>query len=364
MATLTPWEHNSTGAEEALAAVAAFAAELDANPRFPTDAFEALRDAGLTALNVPGPDGTRTISHADEWGAVRAVARADGSVGRIFDGHLNAVERLGLGAPDPLRGRELAAVAAGELLLGLWGADPAPGEGPPARLVSRGPTGAVVSGVKTFCSGAGGVQRALVLVRGKAAGPPLLAYVDLSRGVEIDRDWYRAAGMRASESHRVVFDGARVLAVLGGPGELSREPWFGRDAIRTAASWAGVADSAADSALSLLSQRENRTPLESLAAGRIAGAQATIDALLERAARRAEDAPGESQLEESVLLRAQISDASGRLLDEATRACGSRPLVTASALDRARRDLGVFLLQHRLDPLLARVGGRLLDERG
>ncbi len=222
----------------------------------------------------------------------------------------------------------------------------------------------MVSGVKTFCSGAGGVHRALVLVRGKEPGPPLLAYVDLSRGVEIDREWYRASGMRASESHRVVFDGARVLAVLGGPGELSREPWFGRDAIRTASSWAGVADSASESALALLSQREKRTALEAVAAGRIAGEMATIDALMERAARRADEAPGESQLDESILLRAQISDAAGRLLDEAARACGSRPLVTASALDRARRDLGVFLLQHRLDPLLARVGDRLLDERG
>jgi hypothetical protein len=43
------------------------------------------------------------------------------------------------------------------------------------------------------------------------------------------------AGMRASESHLVRFHGARVHALLGGPDELLRDPWFGRDAIRTAA---------------------------------------------------------------------------------------------------------------------------------
>ena len=44
------------------------------------------------------------------------------------------------------------------------------------------------------------------------------------------------------------------------------------------------------------------------------------------------------------------------LLDEAARACGSRPFARAAALDRARRDLELFLLQHRLDPMLARAG--------
>ena len=55
-------------------------------------------------------------------------------------------------------------MSAGELLLGVWGADPAPGEGSPAHL-ERGRDGLVLRGVKTFCSGAGGVQRALVVAR-------------------------------------------------------------------------------------------------------------------------------------------------------------------------------------------------------
>jgi alkylation response protein AidB-like acyl-CoA dehydrogenase len=343
------------------------AAARDRDPAFPADAFALLREAGALSFTLPGPDGARPVSYGTEWDAVRAVAAADASVGRIYDGHLNAVERLSVAADEPLRSRELRAVAAGELILGLWGADPAPGEGPPARLVWQAGTGPALVGVKVFCSGAGGVDRALVLTRERSdtkPGPPLLAYVDLSDGIRIDRDWYRAAGMRASESHRVIFEGARVLAVLGSPGELSREPWFGRDAIRTAASWAGIADSAAAAALSLLAERDPRSPLEALAAGRIAAARATIDALLAAAAARAGQEPGESQLRESILLRAQVAASAEALLDEAVRACGSRPLATGSALDRARRDLGVFLFQHRLDPLLARVGEALLDERG
>src|SRR5690606_36859721 len=108
-----------------------------------------------------------------------------------------------------------------------------------------------VEGVKVFCSGAGGIEHALVTVRGDALAP-VLALVDVTRGARIDRAWFAGAGMRTSESHRVVFEGAPVLAVLGEPGEITREPWFSRDAIRTAACWAGIADRAADASLDAL----------------------------------------------------------------------------------------------------------------
>jgi hypothetical protein len=58
-----------------------------------------------------------------------------------------------------------------------------------------------------------------------------------------------------------------------------------------------------------------------------------------------------------------VTDAVRVMLDEAARACGSRPFARGGRLDRARRDLELFLLQHRLDPMLARAGGAALDER-
>ncbi len=101
----------------------------------------------------------------------------------------------------------------------------------------------MLRGVKTFCSGAGGVQRALILAADHD-GSRRLVYLDTtSSQISIDRGWYQASGLRASESHRVEFHDTPILAVLGGPGELSREPYFSRDGIRTSATWAGLADS-------------------------------------------------------------------------------------------------------------------------
>jgi alkylation response protein AidB-like acyl-CoA dehydrogenase len=352
-------EEVSPDFEAALADISAGAAGRDADPAFPRSAFERLAAAGALGLNVPGPDSRPSFTW--ELAAVRAVSRADASVGRIYDGHLNAVERLAVAAPEPLRSRELERVSAGELLLGVWGADPIPGEGEPARLVETA-AGHRLSGVKTFCSGAGGLDAALVAARGESGeGPPYLVYVDLGSGVEVDRLWYRGAGMRASESHRVVFREARVLAVLGERGELTREPYFSRDGIRTAATWAGVADAAVEAALETLAAKSGGEPdqIVSLAAGKMLAAQATVDRWLEGAGSESLVPDGAF----SIRLRSEVAEACRAVLDEAARACGSRPFAVADALDRARRDLEIFLLQHRLEPALARYGRREIQER-
>ncbi len=347
--------------------ISAGAKQRDANPAFPHEPFEELSAAGVPGLPVPDPirSDERRAPFTAEWQVLRAVAKADGSVGRILDGHFNGVERVSVLAPEPLRSRELEAVAAGELLLGVWGADPIPGEGSPARLVESDDN-AVIEGIKTFCSGVSGLDRALVLVRGPEKGPPLVAYIDLSEGVEIDQSWYKASGMRSSESHRVVFHRTPVLAVLGEPGELLREPYFSRDAIRTAVCWAGIADSAVDATLGTLAAKSGgREPddIVSLAAGKMLASQQTMDRWIGYAAHRADTNPEASLTGFSIHLRESIADACRTILDEAARATGSHPFATAGDLDRARRDLELFLLQHRLEPALARAGRQAIQDR-
>jgi alkylation response protein AidB-like acyl-CoA dehydrogenase len=369
----------------ALAQIALHAGELDAHPRFPEENFDLLRTAGVVQLA-----GERTrCDLITEAALIRVLAGADASTARILDGHFNGAERLALLAQEPLRGEELARIARGELLLGVWGADPAPGEGPPARVVD----GALaLTGVKTFCSGAGGVQRALIVARDEH-DDKRIAYVDATRGLSLDRDWYRASGLRASESHRVEFDQAPVLALLGGPDEIVREPWFSRDAVRTAATWAGIADNILAATLELVGERALTDELRLHAIGRMRVAQSSIDRWLEHAvgvldgaepanaglARNgarvdgaiAENGEGANAArpqgtDERALAaecRLALSDAARLIAAEAARVCGSRALIGGSALDRARRDLDLFLLQHRLDPKLVELGAELLAGR-
>jgi hypothetical protein len=374
-------EGTNASLDETVATIAAAAPELDREPRFPREAFDALAAAGaLSATIGAARDGAPVTT---EWALLRRVAAADASVARILDGHLNAVERLEVAAAPELRERELAAIEDDGRLLGVWGADPRGEEGDPARLHETD-AGLVLRGVKTFCSGAGGVDAAMVMVGRSDGTAPALVLLDCGEAVEVDRGWYRAAGLRASESHRVVFHDAPVTAVLGEPGELARDPWFSRDAMRTAATWAGMVDAAADSALdTLITARRQEDPLARLAAGRIEATRGTVDAWLDRAASVADAAIRPSAVAPtlgapvdddhsldahhacapratSVAMRAEIDRAAKAILETAAAACGSHQFVTAGRLDRARRDLETFLLQHRLDPLLARFGAERL----
>ncbi len=360
MSTVSTRELNVTILDEALARVAASAGERDRAPvpPFPEEAIADLEAVGALAWNAQaGPDRPPA---AAELGLVRSIARADGSVGRIVDGHLNGVERLAVQAPADVRDRELAAVRAGRLRVGVWGGDPRPDEGTPATLEATR-TGEVLTGAKTFCSGAGGLDRALILARDPDAPAPAAVWVDLTNPatVSVDDRWYRGAGMRASVSHRVIFDRTPVVARFGGPGALVQQPWFGRDALRTAASWAGMADCAVDGALEAIATRPDRGALEELATGRMLTAQETITAWLERAA-RAMDAASEDLAEVALHARAAIAQSARVILAQAEGACGSHPFATGGRLDRARRDLELFLLQHRLDPALAAAGARAL----
>ena len=344
--------------ETAVNAIAAGAKTRDLDPSgaFPQDAVGALEAAEAFAAPATGEG----LPFAEELALLRRIAAADAGVARILDGHLNAVERLRVHAPAALRDAELAAIADGRVRAGVWGADPASGEGEPARL-----HGAAISGAKVFCSGAGGLQRALVLVNdGPSGSPPLAAWVDLTAPgtVTIDRGWFAGAGMRSSASHRVVFGEAPVLALLGEPGSLGRQPWFARDAVRTAATWAGAADAAVEDALARLAQRGAVSALEALAAGRLATWRRSIELWLGWAARVLEDRSVEPATV-AAQVRTAIADAARAILDEAERALGSRPLTSASALDRAGRDLRLFLLQHRLEPILARAGRAALEQR-
>ncbi len=118
--------------DAAIATIAAGAAERDRDPSgaFPTDAVDTLAAAGAMQVTA----GPNPVSYAEELALLRSVAAADTGVARILDGHLNAVERLRVHAPSDLRDAELAAIATGGRRAGVWGADPVPGEGEPARV--------------------------------------------------------------------------------------------------------------------------------------------------------------------------------------------------------------------------------------
>lgn len=293
-------------------------------------------------------------TRAAELRAVRQVAAIGLGAGRVFDGHRNALERLLVHRPEDVEASLREQVSTGDLALGVWGADPLPGDDLPAALDGGGRT---VTGVKTFCSGAGFLDLALVLVRRAPEGPPILpVLIDLRdpEKVTVDPVWFASPALRESHSHRVVFREAPVLAVLGEEGTLSAEPWISGDALRSTAVWAGGADA-------VLGRLARNTPRDLAAEERLGRAAAIvggIDAWLPAALAAVEGAHagGPAPWPTVASLRLELTERIRELLRIAAEHEGSRGLVTDPVLIEARAGLDVLLLQHRLGPTAQRLG--------
>ena len=299
---------------------------------------------------------------------VRARARAPGLRSRRrgradLDGHLNALERLAVQARTGCASANWTRRRARGWRRRV-GSGPSAGGGDPAAVVERlAARTARREGLLLRRRRAAACARARRDARGGAdGGGRRWLPGSTSRTVTVSRSTRRgsaAYGLRASVSHRVSSTTRRCRGprrswrAVRAAVVRARRAAHGRDA--------GPASPTAQRAAALaeLAARPGRGQLEGLAAGRIATALGTIDLWIERAARRwMRHWPTKTAIERCARLGARARGIAGlpQLLDEAARACGSRPFATGSPLDRARRDLELFLLQHRLDPLIARAG--------
>ncbi|MEV4422987.1 hypothetical protein AB0L40_23860 [Patulibacter sp. NPDC049589] len=321
--------------------------------------WDAVAAAGLTG-------GGAFADRAAEHAALRSVAAGDLGLARVLDGHRNALERLLLHRPDEVAAADRACAAEGVVPHGVWGADPRPDDVPASVPAALDEDGRTVSGVKVFCSGAGLVERALVLVRPApgAAGPTACVLLDVSDPdrAAVDRSWFAGAALRTSASHRVVLDRARVLATLGPAGRASallEEPWFSGDALRTAVTWAGALDAVLAGTGDALRGREC-SDAEAVLLGRAHAARASVDRWLDHAtAAITEDPAG---LPRTVLLaRLEITERCREALRACAELTGSHPMAVGADAARARADLDLLLLQHRLTPAAVRLGRELLS---
>lgn len=329
------------------------AAPADAEDRYPREAMEVLVEEGLTRPDGLVPDRL----HGGMGRLLRVLAcvgQGDASVGRLLEGHANALELIYRVAPAPLRARAFEEVCRGAVY-GIWGADP-----PKNRLRAQF-DGAryCLSGEKLFCSGADGLDAALVLADGKG-DERLLLFVPLDDRLEVDRSAWRPLGMRASGSHRVVFDGmsAGPEAVVCDGAAYLADPWFSGGAMRFAAVQAGVARSLAEAATAHLVERERATaPHQAARLGAAAAALVGLEGTLERAAAAwdAGCAPGaaagaaEKAAAHGHIARVAAERALLEIADLVQRAVGLAGLIAPHPLERRLRDALTYVRQPNPD---------------
>jgi alkylation response protein AidB-like acyl-CoA dehydrogenase len=323
--------------------------------------FSWLREAGLHTVPIPREMGGKA------WGVepgtwrhllrlLKIIGRGNLSVGRIYEGHINALQLI-LQWGSPTQIQTAARDVQNGRLFGVWNTE-APNDG--LTLTEFGGGRFRLSGAKTFASGASILQRVFANAAITAGWQMCLVPLDQIK-VERDADSWQPLGMRATESIRVNFDGVEVdeTALVGKPGDYTREPWFSGGAIRFAAVQLGGAEAIAETSRHFLRQEGRiEDPHQAIRAGEMAALLESGNLWLEGAASRAELAAAcpEELVAYAGLMRRTIERIGLEVIEHAVRSSGARALLRPNSLERLVRDLTMYLRQPVPDFVLTRAG--------
>ena len=277
-----------------------------------------------------------------------ATGRRDLPLGRLFEGHVDALQIITRYGTDEQAAAACRAARAGAAF-GVWNADL---RGEDLRLEHGR-----LSGGKAFASGAGVISHALVTLD-RPVGRQLLL-IDLAlTPPAIDRSVWRVVGMQRSETHVVRWRDAPVdaAAEIGAPGDYVREPWFTGGALRFAAVQAGGIAALLDHSRDhLLATGRAQDPHQAGRLARLYGlAQAAAAAVREAATGWFADPAARLPLVAAA--RAAVYEAGGTALTIAQDAVGVQGMFVDHPLAAAVTDLSVYLRQPGPDTQRMTVG--------
>ena len=336
----------------------------------PVTQLKLMGDIGL--LTAPLPLKLGGLGLGTEAGGylmlLRVLAEIGGgdlSLGRLYEGHVNALVLVAAyGSVE--QNAEAAQDAADGRLFGVWNT----GTRELVRL-EQDAQRFVLCGEKTFASGAAFVQRPIVTAERNGGGwqmtLPRMESLEVSRGVKLNRDFWRPMGMEASESYGIRFDRVPVEAegLIGGAGDFYREPLFRGGAIRFAAVQAGAILRLYRLFAEWLDKGERGDdPYQLARLGEVAlGSQEAV-LWLERAAavaelglsRSADKIATEQMLECANMTRLAIERIATAVMQRVVAGVGAHGLLQPQRFERIIRDLTMYLRQPAPDQALADVG--------
>lgn len=337
---------------EALALIAEHGAEADAGARGLASDIELLASSGLLSrLSDPDTHPRKLVA------LLRRIGRASLSVGRLAEGHMNALRLISHYGTADQQQRHSSLAKSGEFY-GVWGANASP----PVRLSDVSGAECQLSGTKRFASGLGTVGYAVVTAETPDGTVMTVARV-LDDG-RADNSGWNVTGMRATASGTYDFQGVEA-EILGKPGDYEREPHFEGGVWRYAALHVGGLEALAEAVRqSVAGFGGSATQAQMHRVARIAGLAHSARLFVEDAAIQVEK-PEAGDLEVALSLAARefVEGACLSGIAITDRALGTHSFSTGQTVERVRRDLSFFLRQADLDGKLQRAGQSLCQSQ-
>ncbi|NPD67675.1 acyl-CoA dehydrogenase [Lichenicola cladoniae] len=336
-------------------ALDAEAARLDRDGGFPDEGFGLLRAAGALLAPLPRHVGGQGIGTEPAGGLallslLRTIGRASLSLGRLYEGHVNALKLIVHYGTDAQVATAADDVRDGHVF-GIWVT-----EGPdPVRLIGTGAT-SHLAGEKLFASGACVLTRPLITAQ-PADGPPRMVVARLGSDRNASPTVGGLTGMRGAATGRCDFTGMPIVPEqrVGAPGDYLRQPEFSAGAWRGIAVALGGIDRLVDTIRDQLARRGRAgNPHQAVRIGEALIARETASMWARRAALLAEGGmfePGDVAATVN-LARIACEQAGLTVIQLTQRALGLQGFLQTNQAERVMRDLATYLRQPAPDETL------------
>lgn len=357
------------------------AASVDCMGGFPVDGFARLAASGFLSAPLQSEHGGIGLGFDSDRTALLLkvlvqLGRGNLSLGRVFEGHVNALQLIQTFGSSQQVARFAADACAGKIF-GVWNAEAA--DGVKLHPLERG--GYRLEGSKTFCSGCGYVERPFVNGVLPDGGWQMCIVPMEEVDISIDASWWQPLGMKASASYKVNFTGVELSEdeLIGPPGQYFRQPWLSAGVVRFAAVQLGGAEALFDATRRYLQDlRRTDHPYQQTRLGRMAIALEQGKLWLSGSAdqvrsyapmfgglpnmARSEQAIASEQLTAYAnMTRSTIEQVCMDMIQLSERSVGTLGLLPPYPMERIIRDLTLYLRQPAFDAALADVGKYVLS---
>lgn len=288
------------------------------------------------------------------------VGKMDLSVGRLYEGHVNALQLIDTYGTEEQKKRYFKEANDGKLF-GVWNTE-YPGEEVTIAMdhISKS---LVLKGKKSFCSGALNIDRPIVTAKTEEGTQMLVLNLDDERSLIEDWSEWDPIGMRPSVSCRIDFNSMHITEdnYLGTANDYYKEPFFSWGAVRFSAVQLGGAQKIADVMLQHLQKaHRSKNPHQQLRIGKIAILMQTAQLWIERAQRIEEGKELDNKESHKIYFANMMRTLTLGLCEEtisiSEKAVGIQGIMKTHPVERPIRDLRVYLKQAGPDAALAYIG--------
>ncbi|RYE18871.1 MAG: acyl-CoA dehydrogenase, partial [Sphingobacteriaceae bacterium] len=216
---------------------------IDREGAFPEQEFSWMADADLLAKTIADSE-NNPVKTASLLQLLKKTGSANLAVGRIYEGHVNALQMIDLYGNDEQKKHWFDEVKNEKKLFSVWNTQAGDG----IKIHDLGDGFYRLEGSKTFCSGSGWINRPLItgeLISADRKGWQMcIIPTEKVKPAIVDQSFWKPFGMRASASFKHDFTGIEIQEkdLLGNPNDYYNQPYFSGGAIRFAAVQLGGAE--------------------------------------------------------------------------------------------------------------------------